>query len=211
MFDEDAIFRIDHYLGKETVQNLMALRFANALLGRFRGGLAISNVAGATFMAGISGSAVADTSAIGMSLLTQSLVAAPPPAMTAEQKAAIQNDAASKSTAAAEAGTATRKELRTTIEASQAADLAAQAFLVQADIPAPAADVPPAANPLDIKPGANDTVITCDGGMYFDADEGVLVYMKNVKVTDPRLELTGAELAEATTIIELALATAPEI
>jgi glucose-6-phosphate 1-dehydrogenase len=28
---EDQIFRIDHYLGKETVQNLMALRFANAL------------------------------------------------------------------------------------------------------------------------------------------------------------------------------------
>lgn len=31
MFPESAIFRIDHYLGKETVQNLMALRFANAL------------------------------------------------------------------------------------------------------------------------------------------------------------------------------------
>ncbi|MCB8837611.1 glucose-6-phosphate dehydrogenase [Aurantimonas sp. VKM B-3413] len=30
-FDEDQVFRIDHYLGKETVQNLMALRFANAL------------------------------------------------------------------------------------------------------------------------------------------------------------------------------------
>jgi len=30
-FDETQIFRIDHYLGKETVQNLMALRFANAL------------------------------------------------------------------------------------------------------------------------------------------------------------------------------------
>jgi glucose-6-phosphate 1-dehydrogenase len=30
-FTEDQIFRIDHYLGKETVQNLMALRFANAL------------------------------------------------------------------------------------------------------------------------------------------------------------------------------------
>ncbi|MCU0789425.1 MAG: glucose-6-phosphate dehydrogenase [Nitratireductor sp.] len=30
-FDEDQIYRIDHYLGKETVQNLMALRFANAL------------------------------------------------------------------------------------------------------------------------------------------------------------------------------------
>lgn len=31
-FDEDAIYRIDHYLGKETVQNLLAFRFANTLL-----------------------------------------------------------------------------------------------------------------------------------------------------------------------------------
>ncbi|GMM92695.1 glucose-6-phosphate dehydrogenase [Qipengyuania sp. MTN3-11] len=30
-FDEERTFRIDHYLGKETVQNLMALRFANAM------------------------------------------------------------------------------------------------------------------------------------------------------------------------------------
>lgn len=30
-FAEHQIYRIDHYLGKETVQNLMALRFANAL------------------------------------------------------------------------------------------------------------------------------------------------------------------------------------
>lgn len=30
-FDETQIYRIDHYLGKEAVQNLMALRFANAL------------------------------------------------------------------------------------------------------------------------------------------------------------------------------------
>ena len=30
-FREDQIYRIDHYLGKETVQNLMALRFANSL------------------------------------------------------------------------------------------------------------------------------------------------------------------------------------
>ncbi|HZG23820.1 MAG TPA: glucose-6-phosphate dehydrogenase [Chitinophagaceae bacterium] len=31
MFDETQIYRIDHYLGKETVQNILALRFANAL------------------------------------------------------------------------------------------------------------------------------------------------------------------------------------
>jgi glucose-6-phosphate 1-dehydrogenase len=30
-FDEEEIFRIDHYLGKETVQNMLALRFANGI------------------------------------------------------------------------------------------------------------------------------------------------------------------------------------
>lgn len=32
IFNECQIYRIDHYLGKETVQNIMAFRFANALL-----------------------------------------------------------------------------------------------------------------------------------------------------------------------------------
>jgi len=31
VFPQEAIFRIDHYLGKETVQNLLALRFANEM------------------------------------------------------------------------------------------------------------------------------------------------------------------------------------
>lgn len=31
VFPQDSIFRIDHYLGKETVQNIMALRFGNML------------------------------------------------------------------------------------------------------------------------------------------------------------------------------------
>lgn len=31
VFPSDAIFRIDHYLGKETVQNILAMRFANRL------------------------------------------------------------------------------------------------------------------------------------------------------------------------------------
>lgn len=45
------------------------LDFANAILGRFKGGLAMSNVLSATFFAGISGSAVADTSALGRILI----------------------------------------------------------------------------------------------------------------------------------------------
>jgi len=30
-FDEEQVFRIDHYLGKETVQNMMVMRFANSI------------------------------------------------------------------------------------------------------------------------------------------------------------------------------------
>ena len=33
-FSEEQVYRIDHYLGKETVQNLMVLRFANTLFER---------------------------------------------------------------------------------------------------------------------------------------------------------------------------------
>ena len=32
LFDENQIYRIDHYLGKEAVQNIMAFRFANSIL-----------------------------------------------------------------------------------------------------------------------------------------------------------------------------------
>lgn len=31
VFDEDAIFRIDHYMGKELVQNILVMRFANTI------------------------------------------------------------------------------------------------------------------------------------------------------------------------------------
>jgi glucose-6-phosphate 1-dehydrogenase len=32
MYDEQQIYRIDHYLGKETVQNILAFRFANSII-----------------------------------------------------------------------------------------------------------------------------------------------------------------------------------
>ncbi|HEX4710302.1 glucose-6-phosphate dehydrogenase [Phenylobacterium sp.] len=43
-FTEDRIFRIDHYLGKETVQNLIALRFANTLFEPLWNNLTIDHV-----------------------------------------------------------------------------------------------------------------------------------------------------------------------
>ena len=43
-FNESQIYRIDHYLGKETVQNLMVLRFANNLFEKAWNGENIDNV-----------------------------------------------------------------------------------------------------------------------------------------------------------------------
>jgi glucose-6-phosphate 1-dehydrogenase len=44
VFAEHRVFRIDHYLGKETVQNLLALRFANTLFEPLWNNLAIDHV-----------------------------------------------------------------------------------------------------------------------------------------------------------------------
>ena len=43
-FLEDQIYRIDHYLGKETVQNLMAMRFANQIFETHWNNNSVSNV-----------------------------------------------------------------------------------------------------------------------------------------------------------------------
>ena len=43
-FPEDRVFRIDHYLGKETVQNLLALRFSNLVFEQMWNAQAIDHV-----------------------------------------------------------------------------------------------------------------------------------------------------------------------
>lgn len=43
-FDEDQVFRVDHYLGKETVQNLLVLRFGNMLFEPLWNAQAIEHV-----------------------------------------------------------------------------------------------------------------------------------------------------------------------
>ncbi len=44
LFDENQIFRVDHYLGKETVQNLLALRFGNVMFEPLWNASAIDHV-----------------------------------------------------------------------------------------------------------------------------------------------------------------------
>lgn len=130
------------------------------------------------------------TAFLGASLLP--LIAAPPPNLTPQEIAAVEADAVSREPVAAIASAETTKELETASNAGDAASKAAGDFLNQASLPPISSSEPVDAKPLDIKPGPNDTVVDCEGGMYFDSDEGVLVYLKNVSVTDPRFTLTGA-------------------
>lgn len=121
------------------------------------------------------------------------LIAAPPGALTPQEKSTIAADASTAASAHAENSRAAKEELRAELDASAAATAAATAFLENSKLASPetGAEPPPAA-PLDAKPSAEDTVVSCDGGMYFNSDEGVFVYLKNVRVADPRFALSGA-------------------
>ncbi len=130
---------------------------------------------------------------VGMSLISQAPAAAPPPVSDAE-KAALHADAAPAAADLTEANRQTRADLSSALSASEAANASAKAFLQKAEL-ADASAKPaesPAAKPLDLQPGPGDTVVHCDGGMYFDPDEGVFVYLKNVRVSDPRFNMSGA-------------------
>jgi lipopolysaccharide export system protein LptA len=100
----------------------------------------------------------------------------------------------SKAPAQSNAASETRSTLKTDLEASAAATANAKAFLEKQEIQAKADTAPttPEAQPLETPADPNDTLVTCDGGMYFDADDGVFVYLRNVVVKDPRFDLSGA-------------------
>lgn len=136
-------------------------------------------------------SAIRAAALAGIALVSQSL--AEPPASSNDS---LKADIASASGEHSAAATRAKLDLRADLEASTTATAKAKAFLEQAELvsdnPNEASPPIPEAAPLDIQPGPKDTVISCDGGMYFDADKGVFVYLKNVRVTDPRFSLSGA-------------------
>lgn len=121
------------------------------------------------------------------------LIAAQPAALTPEQKSAIAADAATAVPAHSESSRASKEELRAELDASAAATAAATKFLEKSKLASGETGATlPSAAPLDVKPSPEDTVITCDGGMYFNSDEGLFVYLKKVRVADPRFALSGA-------------------
>ena len=130
---------------------------------------------------------------IGLSMVTQTIHAASPPEITAADKAIIAADAVSQAPAVIAAYQMAHSDLTKDLADSSEVSKTATHFFVQADLPSLTTNAVPApTQPLEIKPGANDTVINSDGGMYFDPEVGVLVYLKNVTVKDRRFNLSGA-------------------
>ena len=122
------------------------------------------------------------------------LISAVPTPVTEAERNSMEADARSRSAEFAVDNKAARTSLREDLAASSEANQAIEQFLVQADLEDETTEDTGLgkAAPIEIKPDASDTLVECDGGIYFDSDEGVWVYLKNVRVKDPRFSLSGA-------------------
>jgi hypothetical protein len=129
-------------------------------------------------------------------LVSAALLVAPVTKAPAEETVVPREDAVGLAQGMLDANAQARAGLRQVLSASAEATRAATAFLEQEELLAKATPAAPPsvmqAKTLDVTPGPNDTVINCDGGMYFDAEKCLLVYLKNVTVADPRFSLDGA-------------------
>lgn len=133
--------------------------------------------------------------ATGLALISQTMAITTSPAQGAEEKKPVMINTVNPGSPeeeqqkSAELLEAQRKASENTTESTRA--FLDQASLNSKELLAPSKIAANTA-PLDIVPGEMDTVISCDGGMYFDAEKGILIYLKNVRVEDPRFQLTGA-------------------
>jgi len=130
---------------------------------------------------------------VGAALLSIA-TAGPPAALTEEEIATIAADAEPVAPLHQEAARAARADLRAELDTAARATADAADFLEEAGLidQGDGAPEPTPAVPLEVDPGPEDTLITCEGGVYFDADAGLLVYLKNVVVKDPLFDLRGA-------------------
>lgn len=137
------------------------------------------------------------TAALGMVVATSAVVHARPPAVSEAELAELQRASASRATEVETLTDEARETVASTLEASTGISGTVRTFLINQVLEpgeeAPAAPEQPEAKPLKIEASPEDTRILSDGGFYFDAEEGILVYLKNVRVTDPRFSLEGVD------------------
>ncbi|WP_411826965.1 LptA/OstA family protein [Luteolibacter sp. AS25] len=137
--------------------------------------------------------------AVAAALLTSfaplSANAAPPDFVSETELAAVKSDAESLQPTVDSANRSSEAALEQSKAEATKLSTAAQTFIKQSELRSVAtgtAEKVAEAEPLKIEPSPDDTVIKCEKGMYFDSEGGVLVYLGNVQVTDPRFTLTGA-------------------
>lgn len=121
-------------------------------------------------------------------------IAAPPANVSDAELAQIKKEAASVETKLVAQSENIQATLAADLTEAKKASDAAHGFVKAGELKEiPTEPTAAEGAPLEVAPGPNDTVIKCEGGMYFDAEAGVLVYLKNVTVNDPRFTLTGAD------------------
>lgn len=123
--------------------------------------------------------------ALAAGLATSSLSANPPAAASPEQIAELTK-------AAVQTKEIEETDLNEMVAVADQASKAADAFMKESGVKTSIESDQSVKEPLQVIYSEDDTVITSDGGMYFDSEEGVLVYMDNVRVRDPRFTLEGA-------------------
>ena len=132
------------------------------------------------------------TAALVALCLAPSLTIAAPPANVSDAELSEIKRAAQTAEPKLDAD-AIDTSLKADLTAAKNASDSAHSFVQASDLKKISTEPAAEGAPLEVVPGPNDTVIKCNGGMYFDAEAGVLVYLKNVTVTDPRFTLTGAD------------------
>lgn len=132
------------------------------------------------------------TAALGTALCLP-LIAAPAP-LTDQETATIDRKSAPATPVAERHARATEKLTEATNRQVESTEQNITDFLRAASLTSLLADAAAIETPaleapkIEAKPG--DTQVDCDGGMYFDTEDGVLVYLDNIRLTDPRFELT---------------------
>ncbi|MGJ8633931.1 MAG: hypothetical protein ACSHX7_08425 [Luteolibacter sp.] len=124
------------------------------------------------------------------------LTAAPPAYASEDELAAVKKAAESTMPELDSRHAIAKAELEQNLAEGQEASKATREFLKNSEVKEAAATAQnqrPPAKPLEVTPAPEDTIINCDGGMYFDSENSVVVYLKNVTVRDPKFNLDGAD------------------
>lgn len=153
-------------------------------------------------------SQLALVSTLALVTLSPRLQAGTPARLSPEERSSIETAAAPVADQVKAKAAGLKDQIEADRRQSNETNSAIREFLSQAalttvsiqDVPASPAtgkadstepSVPPT-KPLEVQPGPNDTIIAADDGMYFDAEAGLLVYLKNVRLTGPDFDLSGA-------------------